>query len=563
MTRNIPELEYRKMLQEIRMLAFRHDSNYLRNIDIYTGTSNTNPQKIAKSAAQEYKKDLIDIAKHTLDLLPSIHQYPLRSLQKITDFVSREKATSKQQGIKAFICQPHKTKLSIPVSSYCLNSSENQLLLWLITTLITQLESAKSLYNHGGIFFESLSNSNDNTEQNLNNTGIDIFIKKLKTAIQHPFFAKVTLVNVPPTPTERMLGSIGYGEIYRLFQQKILCHSSVSVFNKAQAKFMQIERLPVHKDSKVYEVWCFLQLYFAFIELANFSASNTKILDAIHIKEQIISFTEGCCLTLYRKTDNLTLKLYYERSITHEGEKKRPDYFIELHHKELKKPLAFILDAKWRNYAQMPHNTEKCNKSTQDKDEGYNCIGCDVFHVALEKYYNRFKIHQDFLLLSSFIIHSDTEKTKNKSDNSDTKINRHEHWNSFNFLEWLSNFDGYKEIKKNPKILGHTIGAIIFRPDDTLNKTLSRLIFTLLTFHLGDFLQRDELCSRCGTKNIVSKNQKYNCVTCGLDWQILSCPDKHRVINMGKSHHSLHVLEASGNSMKCPTCEKRICVNQA
>lgn len=523
------------MVQDIGALAltslhYHHASTKIRKTDSH----NPEQRHYAQAPELEARQDYILTAQTILRLLPQIEKMPLRDMQKQAGWVAKEKAVRHEQGVKAFIKQPHRTKIQTQQLTESLDCPENQLLLWIIRTVYERL--SKTLHQYGAVFFDNPEPLENQHQAEL----IDHLCAQLKTAQNGRLFNEVSRIYNPPLPTERMLGSLGYGEIYSVFQKKILHNTSTYTLKLALAKIKVIENLPIHKDSKIYEIWCFIQLYFAFVKYANFEPTQ-NILDLLEINtDNNLIFKEGCCLVL--KRNNINIKLFYEKELTTISlQKLKPDFFIELYYPNNTKPLAFIFDAKWRKYQEMPHNQEKCNNQDQ---KGYKCIGCDAYEVAYRKYWLNFREIPNYQLVSSFILHSDNTERK------------YEHWNGFNFFHWLSQFEGYKDIdKKEEPQSGHSVGAIILKPDETLNSALSRLIYLILLYHLGNvWPEADNLCPQCG-----KKQQSHYCYSCNLKWHIRKCPKniKHRIIDMGDTHKTLHVIETNNKEMKCPSCEEK------
>lgn len=543
MSRNIDDVSYKKMVQDIGALALtslhhHHASTKIRKTD----NNSLQQRHYAKIPELEARQDYILTAQTILTLLPHIEKMPLRYMQKQAGWVAKEKAVRHEQGIKAFIKQPHRAKVQTQQLTESLNCPENQLLLWIIHTVYDRL--SKTLHHYGTVFFDNSAPLENQQQAEL----IDHLCAQLKTAQNGHLFHGVSHVYNPPLPTERMLGSLGYGEIYHVFQQKLLHNTSVYTLKLALAKIKVIENLPIHKDSKIYEIWCCIQLYFAFVKYANFEPTQ-NILDLLEINtDNNLIFKEGCCLTL--KRGEISIKLFYEKKIKYANNKEiKPDFLIELYYPNNAKPLAFVFDAKWRKYQEMPHDEKKCNH--KDKD-GYKCIGCDAYKVAYEKYWLNIKNHPSYQLLSSFILHSDNEKIGNYL--------RYEHWNGFNFFYWLSKFESYENIDCRKNVArNHSVGAIMLRPDETLNNALSRLVYLILLYHLGNVWPKaDGLCPQCG-KQTIKQERHHHCNSCNLQWHIRKCSknSQHRIIDMGDQQKSLHVID-SNRQMKCPVCEESI-----
>lgn len=540
MSCNIDKESHTKMVQDIGALALNSLHHYLASTKIRkTDQHNSQQHHYAQSPELEARQDYILTAKKILSLLPSIEKMPLRNIQKQAGWIAKEKAVLYEQGIKAFIKQPHRTKIQTQQLSESLDCSENQLLLWIIQTVYQHL--SKSLPQQYGTVFFATSNTELLKAQDNENKEL---CTKLKNAQHSYLFNNVTRVNTPPSPTERMLGSLGYAEIYHTFQQKILQNTSIYTLKLALAKIKVIENLPIHKDAKIYEIWCFIQLYFAFVKYANFKPTQ-NILDLLEIHDNNLRFKEGCCFELTR--NNIKIKLFYEKElITKNVQHLKPDFFIELYYPNHTKPLAFIFDAKWRKYQDMPHDDNKCNQTDQ---KGYNCIACDAYQIAYKKYWSTLKEVNNYQLVSSFILHSDNTEPK------------YEHWNGFNLFRWLSQFEGYKDIfnKEKPQ-QGHSVGAIALRPNEKLNNALSRLIYLMLLYHLGNvWPNADNLCPQCGEVSITN-GQYHSCTYCKLKWHIRKCPQdsQHRIIDMGDAHKSLHVIETGNKKMKCPICDAKV-----
>lgn len=531
---NIPNDQFRRMLNDIGALAL--GQAYKGKVNLPQGREDASYNDYLVIPQQEYIEDYLECAKKLINLWPNIQKRPLKEISKQASWIAREKAVLTESGLKAFVKHTHKPKLLCQQNKETNNCSENKLLLQIVNALVERLAIVIRRDDGQGID-ESLNPLQYDEKKQIE---IGDMLKKLKHIRKSHFFDGVMDIYDLIMPTQRMLGTSGYSDIYNIFHQKVLAkEKDYPDVKKGFRKLRKLFFANISKDSKVYEIWCFLQLYKAFIVRAGFS-TKTKIIDLLELKDDILIFKKGCCIFLSRGNidSELSIKLSYEEKIYDvDNIARRPDYLVEITHKRTNEILNFVFDAKWRSYDELPHDATKGDKC--------ECIRCDVYKVAYEKYFK--KLTEE--ITASFILHSDDKKIDDKEI--------YEHWNGGSLFKWLAQPSDFK----HSDIREHQIGAICLRPDNLLNHKLSKIVYMLLLYHVANRVQKvEECCPRCGSTGKVNTNNKYQsterqCPSCHLQWWITNCTKSksHRIVKLG-DNKSFHVPMISKGQYKCPKC---------
>jgi hypothetical protein len=291
-------------------------------------------------------------------------------------------------------------------------------------------------------------------------------IDKLKKNVEWAKYARnssllknITTPSTIPTPSLRLIGSSSYGAIYACFSAS-QGHALEKLQNVLYL-FEYIHRGFVKPVWEIYEIWCFVSIYSAFVLYGGmYPDQSGNLFEKIQLVDEDFRVPKNEPFQLVRKlSDGKKLKvvLTYE-PIKHNSrrELRTPDILIEISIDGLSLQ-KFCFDAKYRNYT----------------DQGYEQFTKDVLETAKERY------KQQLGLKACFILHSDKS---------------YDYWGEVQFNRFLKEkFE--TEIQDN-EYVGHEFGAIALLPDSSLEQQLKKIIHLLLQYHQNESLATT--CISCG-----------------------------------------------------------------
>jgi len=521
------------MLNDIGALAL--GQAYKGKVNLPQGREDASYNDYLVIPQQEYIEDYLECAKKLINLWPNIQKRPLKEISKQASWIAREKAVLTESGLKAFVKHNHKPKLLCQQNKETNNCTENKLLLQIVNALVERLAIVIRRDDGQGIDDVSRLHQFDKEKQE----ELADCLKKLKYIKKSRFFDDVMNVDTMDMPTQRMLGTGGYSDIYNLFHQKVLAkEKDCPDVKKGFRKLRKLFFANISKDSKVYEIWCFLQLYKAFSERASFQLKD-KIVDFLTVSEDgVLAFKKSTVLNMERcSSDGFKIKMDLCYEYDFKKSKLTPDFLVVIKCNGILN--SFVFDAKWRNYQALE-----------------NSLSHDIYETA----YNTYKIRLtnevgNLEALSCFILHSDDKEIDDK------KI--YEHWNGGSLFKWLAQPSDFKY----SDVREHQIGAICLRPDNHLNEKLSKIVYMLLLYHVANRVPKvEEYCPRCGSigevntekKSRISIERQCPSRSCRLQWWITNCTNdkSHRIVKLGDNKSFHEPLNKNGH-YECPVCGDR------
>ncbi|MEQ8753993.1 MAG: nuclease domain-containing protein [Coleofasciculus sp. G1-WW12-02] len=386
------------------------------------------------------------------------------------------------------------------------------------------------------------------------------------------FIKTVNTPNEPPPASWRLRGSPTYGSIFTKFYN---CKGNVSQLQPIERVlylFKCIYEGRVRTTWEIYELWCFVRLYSAFILYVNMKPPRDKDF----VFEKLNSTSEGLKLpdnSIFQlqghidKANEITVSFWYNNWF----KGKKPDIRIEISiGNELKQ---YCFDAKYKNYQQQGHNT----------------FVEDVLGVARDKYLNY--LNSD----ASFILHTD-ESIDYWGEVPFNQILQ-KHFNiEINSLVNISgkdanNYNSYPLITKNEHFSdgsgysGHKYGAISLRPKQDTERQLKKLIRLLLQYHgslktvciacshqlkyevevrtswIAKKYSETELIDDSLACNPRLKTILYcSCKQCGDFWVVSHCQGNrhHRLLKFKDSFHKKSDLNSDKWLYDCPVCGDKL-----
>ena len=363
------------------------------------------------------------------------------------------------------------------------------------------------------------------------------FIERVKTPEEVPFNSL------------RLMQSPNYAPIFEKYSNSR--GETLELIQKVLSLFEHIYRGEVRSTWEIYEIWCVVKLYSAFILHANMqpTSSEATLFERIQIgSDGTLQLPKNLPFHLHGKLNNgknFSIVLVYEpRLRTQNGELRTPDITIDLIIDRKKSKYCF--DAKYRNY---------------DK-QGCDRIIKDVIDIARDRYLEEL----DFS--SVFILHTDAKK---------------DYWGEIPFHRFLSEeFDLEVGELEYP---GHEYGAISLIPGKDEERQTRRILRLLLQYHSNEFctvclscgqqirlgqdvrsswkpdrITEEELIERVINKAGGSGNGTgvyCSCPGCGNFWVVQSCYGAHHHLLKFKDcfHRNSDHPELNGKWMYiCPEC---------
>jgi hypothetical protein len=290
-------------------------------------------------------------------------------------------------------------------------------------------------------------------------------INKLKKSIEWSKYARNSLLlrnvktpSTTPTPSLRLIGSPAYGAIYACFSAS-QGHALEKLQNVLYL-FESIHRGFVRPVWEIYEIWCFVSIYSAFVLYGGmYPDESGNLFEKIRLVDKVVKVPKNEPFRLVKKLSNgkeLKVVLTYEPiKYNSRNELRTPDILIEISIDGLSLQ-KFCFDAKYRNYT----------------DQGYEWFTKDVLDTAKERY------KQQLELKAGFILHSD----KN-----------YDYWGEVQFSRFLK--EKFEKEIQDSEYVGHKFGAIALTPDNAESQ-LKKIIRLFLQYHLHESLI--DTCISCG-----------------------------------------------------------------
>lgn len=352
-----------------------------------------------------------------------------------------------------------------------------------------------------------------------------------KYARNSPFLRNVSTPHTLPNHSLRLTGSPAYGAIYA-------CYSSTQghLLENLQQQILSFENLTpknIKPVWEIYEIWCFVSIYSAFVLYAGMQYDPSEgLFENLTVSMGTIQIPKNRPFRLSKElSDRRQLKVtltYESEQYNLYGELRKPDILIEISIKG--SPTAkFGFDAKYRNY----------------QNQGYARFQKDVIDIAKSRYQEELKLQ------ACFILHTD---------------GNYDYWGEVPFSRFAKEkFRGGHNQNNNNDYVGHQYGAIALLPDtdpDKANQQLKKIIRLLLQYHLHESLI--STCISCGysldpKQNIFAQGLStyYGCPECGDFWVVNSCYGTHHHLLKFSNyfhHKSDHPEHRDKWMFICPEC---------
>ncbi|MCA6595584.1 MAG: hypothetical protein IM539_04515 [Pseudanabaena sp. M046S1SP1A06QC] len=488
----------------------------------------------------------------------ALEKRSLKDIETTIGKVSRSRVYTSPKLLITAYSQPVKQNFMGMVRTETTNCSENQFLCYLLDIylqdiangIISSLKALKidnverrlipsrrSSDHQLTKFWEDAQKNIDQRAQKINQFELSVEdkIKQLqeclvwaKYARNSPFLKNITTPHILPNHSLRLTGSPAYGAIYA-------CYSSTQghLLENLQQQILSFENLTpknIKPVWEIYEIWCFVSIYSAFILYAGMSYEPSEgLFENLTVSIGTIQIPKNRPFRLSKKLGdrrqiNLTLTYECEQYNLYR-ELRKPDILIEISINGY--PTSkFGFDAKYRNY----------------RDQGYDRFQKDVIDIAKSRYQEELKLQ------ACFVLHTD---------------GNYDYWGEVPFSRFAR--EKFRVGQNKNDYVGHQYGAIALFPDsdpEKANQQLKKIIRLLLQYHLHESLI--STCISCGyslnpKQNIFTQGLStyYGCPECGDFWVANSCSgDHHHLLKFSNYFHrkSDHREYRDRWMFICPEC---------
>ncbi len=376
-----------------------------------------------------------------------------------------------------------------------------------------------------------------------------------KKARKSKFLQGIQTPKSLPNFSSRLQGASGYGSIFAKFSNSL--GGVLKPIEKVIYLLQHTYEGRIKTTNELYEIWCFIKLYTAFIVYVNMKpAENTFLFDKIKITNNEVKIPNIKYILEFNYNTDYRLVFLYDAKVTynHNGNQgyKRPDIRIELLHNH-QKIKQFCFDAKYKNYS--------------DWDIGHFID--DVLGIARDSYYSLLQSK------ASFLLHTDpkfdywgekplTRLSGIKSyvlDNNLIKGSINKSTGNYKTYELVSNVEinPSRFLENQSKgYCGHKYGAICLQPNETSEKQIKRILRLILQYHCSF----ESLCPSCGHQGIEKiysckrAGKCYSCENCQEFWVISHCQSSihHPLIKFKDSFHQKSNPNSQQWLYDCPVC---------
>lgn len=487
----------------------------------------------------------------------ALEKRSLKDIETTIGKVNRSRVyTSPKLLIKAY-SQPAKQNFMGMVRTETTNCSENQFLCYLLDIylqdvaqgVISSLKALKIDNVESRLIPSRRSDSDftkfrDNIQKTVNQRtkrinqfelSVKEKIKQLqecqiwaKYARNSSFLRNISTPHTLPNHSLRLTGAPAYGAIYA-------CYSSTQghLLENLQQQILSFENLApknIKPVWEIYEIWCFVSIYSAFILYAGMSYEPSEgLFENLTVSIGTIQIPKNRPFRLSKKLGDrrqLTVTLTYEsEQYNLYGKLRKPDILIEVSINGMSVS-KFGFDAKYRNY----------------RDQGYDRFQKDVIDIAKSRYQEELKLQ------ACFVLHTDRN---------------YDYWGEVPFSRFAR--EKFRVSQNKNDYVGHQYGAIALFPDsdpEKANQQLKKIIRLLLQYHLHESLI--STCISCGyslapQENIFRQGLStyYGCPQCGDFWVVNSCYGTHHHLLKFSNyfhHKSDHPEHRDKWMFICPEC---------
>ncbi|MBW4421714.1 MAG: hypothetical protein KME13_21260 [Myxacorys californica WJT36-NPBG1] len=363
------------------------------------------------------------------------------------------------------------------------------------------------------------------------------------------FLVDIKTPDEPVFNSLRLIASPNYGPIFEKYS-----NSKGDILEPIQKVLYLLEHIyrgEIQPTWEIYETWCVVKLYSAFILYANMQPLDERqtLFESIEVEPNgTLKLPRNTPFSLRGKLSNgqfYTIHLIYEAQLTTaDGQLRTPDIIIRFSINEETNNYCF--DAKYRNYDQ----------------QGDGRLIEDVIDIARDRYL------EELPLACAFILHTDPKR---------------DYWGEVPFHRLvLEEFDVEMNELEYP---GHQYGAIVLVPGNDDDRQVRRILRLLFQYHNSELCTA---CLSCGQQlewgNDVHSSWKpdriseeeligrvvyregragngtglyCSCPQCGSFWVIQSCYGEHHHLLKFKDcfHRNSDHPEFQGKWMYiCPDC---------
>lgn len=488
----------------------------------------------------------------------ALEKRSLKDIETTIGKVSRSRVYTSPKLLITAYSQPVKQNFMGMVRTETTNCSENQFLCYLLDIylqdiangIISSLKALKidnverrlipsrrSSDHQLTKFWEDAQKNIDQRAQKINQFELSVEdkIKQLqeclvwaKYARNSPFLKNITTPHILPNHSLRLTGAPAYGAIYA-------CYSSTQghLLENLQQQILSFENLTpknIKPVWEIYEIWCFVSIYSAFILYAGMSYEPSEgLFENLTVSIGTIQIPKNRPFRLSKKLGDrrqLTVTLTYEsEQYNLYGKLRKPDILIEVSINGMSVS-KFGFDAKYRNY----------------RDQGYDRFQKDVIDIAKSRYQEELKLQ------ACFVLHTDRN---------------YDYWGEVPFSRFAR--EKFRVSQNKNDYVGHQYGAIALFPDsdpEKANQQLKKIIRLLLQYHLHESLI--STCISCGyslapQENIFRQGLStyYGCPQCGDFWVVNSCYGTHHHLLKFSNyfhHKSDHPEHRDKWMFICPEC---------
>lgn len=487
----------------------------------------------------------------------ALEKRSLKDIETTIGKVNRSRVyTSPKLLIKAY-SQPAKQNFMGMVRTETTNCSENQFLCYLLDIylqdvaqgVISSLKALKIDNVESRLIPSRRSDSDftkfrDNIQKTVNQRtkrinqfelSVKEKIKQLqecqiwaKYARNSSFLRNISTPHTLPNHSLRLTGAPAYGAIYA-------CYSSTQghLLENLQQQILSFENLApknIKPVWEIYEIWCFVSIYSAFILYSGMSYEPSEgLFENLTVSIGTIQIPKNRPFRLSKKLGDrrqLTVTITYEsEQYNLYGKLRKPDILIEVSINGMSVS-KFGFDAKYRNY----------------RDQGYDRFQKDVIDIAKSRYQEELKLQ------ACFVLHTDRN---------------YDYWGEVPFSRFAR--EKFRVSQNKNDYVGHQYGAIALFPDsdpEKANQQLKKIIRLLLQYHLHESLI--STCISCGyslapQENIFRQGLStyYGCPQCGDFWVVNSCYGTHHHLLKFSNyfhHKSDHPEHRDKWMFICPEC---------
>ncbi len=519
---------------------------------------------------------LLKLASIVQDNWTAIEKRPLRSFVKTLGLVNIQRLQSSPQLLIKAKLEPFRQQALGLTQVESIECVENEFLCYVLDVYLIELAQglAKSLeqLNIDDTLIPAFSNSkfpsvseflknsiskakDYNKQKNQERQNIAQRVSRLKDCIdwaknaRHSSFIKnVSTPDEPYLLSQRLSGSPSYGPVFEEYMNCELNH--LSNIKKVLSLFRILYKGLVRSTWELYEIWCFTQIYSAFVTNLNLRpvSNNSNLFEAIQIKQGELRIPTNREFKLEGFLDdgsNFNVSLWYQpEEYSNSNLKRIPDIKVNISSKDHIQ--TYYFDAKYRNY----------------KRQGVRQFVEDVLEVAKNKYLALGAI-------ASFILHTDSN------------IN---YWGEVPINRILSEKFGCTLLDNGNEYISHRYGAVNLKPSIDVDRQLNKLIKLMFQYH-GSF---GTICLSCQhklnldrevqtnwiptiiseaelTRRIISGHSRSgnsaalycSCSQCGEFWVIQHCyQNHHRILKFSNCfhRHSDHPEHQGKWMYICPVC---------